>query len=122
MTNPSLFTSLRQPLEDNLHRLNPWWRGNPQQQLPPTKRWAFPIAMSKLKNGPAKVTVLSGPRQVGKSTLVSQIIETFLTEGVPADHIFYIQFDELPELLKLRGGDPSPRRLVRADHLEENFQ
>ena len=101
MTNPTLFTSLRQPLEDNLHRLNPWWRGNPQQQLPPTKRWAFPIAISRLKNGPAKVTVLSGPRQVGKSTLVSQIIETLLTEGVPADHIFYIQFDELPELLKL---------------------
>ena len=29
------------------------------------------------------------------------MIEALLTEGVPPDHIFYIQFDELPELLKL---------------------
>ncbi len=50
------------------------------------------------------MTVLSGPRQVGKSTLVLQIIETLLAEGVPADHIFYIQFDELPELLRLEEG------------------
>ena len=55
-----------------------------------------------MKQGLAKVTVLSGPRQVGKSTLVLQMIETLLDEGVPPAHICYIQFDELPEIRKLQ--------------------
>src|SRR4030067_2964921 len=101
MKNPTLLPILRQGLEDNLNRLNPWWRGQPQQPLPPIRRWAFPIAMSRLKDGLAKITVLSGPRQVGNSTLVLQMIQALLDDGVPPDHIFYIQFDELPELLKL---------------------
>ena len=116
MKTPTLLPVLSQGLENNLHRLNPWWRSQPQQPLPPTRRWAFPIAMSRLKDGLAKITVLSGPRQVGKSTLVLQMIQALLEEGVPSDHIFCIQFDELPELLKLE--EPILRL---ADWFEKNI-
>jgi predicted AAA+ superfamily ATPase len=101
MNQTSLFNLLNQGLEANLHRLNPWWRRNPQGPLPPMKRWAFQTAMSRLKEGLTKATVLSGPRQVGKSTLVLQMIDTLLNEGTSPDRIFYVQFDELPELMKI---------------------
>jgi len=94
-------SSIAAALENNLYRLNPWWKGLPQAPLPPVKRWAFQVALNRLKTGLTRATVLTGPRQVGKSTLVLQIIQTLLDEGVPATHIFYIQFDDLPELRKL---------------------
>jgi len=101
-------------LEANLRRLNPWWRGLPTLPLPPLRRWAFPLALRRLKGGPAKITVLSGPRQVGKSTLVLQLIQTLLDEGTPPDHICYVQFDELPERLK------TPEPILRlADWFEQ---
>jgi predicted AAA+ superfamily ATPase len=89
-------------LEADLERLNPWWRGLPQPQLPPVRRWAFPVAMHRLRKGLTKVTVLRGPRQIGKSTLIRQMIETFLKEGVPPRSIFMVQFDELPGLLDVQ--------------------
>jgi len=58
-------TWLTQGLEANLYRLNPWWRGLPQAPLPPVKRWAFSLALGRLKNGLTKATVVSGPRQAG---------------------------------------------------------
>lgn len=65
------------------------------------RRWAFEPALSGVKRGLAPVTVLRGPRQIGKTTLVNQIIHTLLDEGVAAERIFRIQFDELPQLKKL---------------------
>lgn len=88
-------------LEPILRRLNPFWEGKPLIRLPEFRRWAFQAALSRLERGLAKATVLSGPRQVGKSTLVLQIIEHLLGRGVPPNHILYVQFDELAELLKL---------------------
>jgi predicted AAA+ superfamily ATPase len=112
----TLFTLLTQGLEANLYRLNPWWRGLPQAPLPPTKRWAFTVALGRLKGGLTKATVLSGPRQVGKSTLALQMIQALLDEGTPPAHIFYIQFDELPELRKVE--EPILRL---ADWFEQNL-
>lgn len=88
-------------LEANLQRSNPWWEGKPQTALPPFKRWAFSTAIKRLRTGPAKGTVLTGPRQVGKSTLMRQIIQTLLDEGTNPKRIFYVQFDELEELAKI---------------------
>ena len=92
---------ITQGLEADLNRLNPWWRNKPQEPLPKFKRWAFSVALQRLLAGLTKITVLTGPRQVGKSTLTLQIIQTFLDEGVDPKHIFYVQFDELPELFEL---------------------
>jgi hypothetical protein len=116
MKTSTLFTLLSQGLEDNLYRLNPWWRGLRQAPLPPTKRWIFSVALGRLKSGLTKATVLRGPRQVGKSTLVLQIIQALLDEGIPPMHIFYIQFDELPELRQVE--EPILRL---ADWFEQNL-
>lgn len=96
-----MISPITQQLENNLRRMNPCWQHQPMRSIPPVKRWAFSPILKRLQTGLAKVTVLSGPRQVGKSTLVNQIIQTLLDEGVVATHILYVQFDELPELLKI---------------------
>jgi len=91
--------SLSAPVEAFLWDTNPWWRGKPARPVPPFRRWLFEPALQRLKSGLTPVTVLRGPRQVGKTTLQEQLIEHLLEqEKVPADHIFRVQFDEIPSL------------------------
>jgi predicted AAA+ superfamily ATPase len=96
-----LIKTITPQLEQDLERLNPFWTGDPLPMLPPVRRWAYAPLLKRLKGGLAKATVLSGPRQIGKSTLVRQIIQTLLDEGIEAQRIFYIQFDDLPELRRI---------------------
>lgn len=65
------------------------------------RRWAFAPAIGGLKKGLAPITVLRGPRQVGKTTLLNQIIQALIEEGVKPERIFRVQFDELPRLKDL---------------------
>jgi predicted AAA+ superfamily ATPase len=91
------------PVEDYLLDINPWWRGKPMKPLPPNRRWLFEIALQRLKTGLAPVTVLRGPRQVGKTTLQEHIVDYLLhQENVNPKRIFRVQFDELPSLKKLK--------------------
>ncbi len=99
MANRLFKDLLSTTLEADLERLNPWWRGLPQPRLPPVRRWAFSVALHRLQKGLTKVTVLRGPRQVGKSTLIRQMIDNLLEQGTPARSLFMVQFDELPGLL-----------------------
>ena len=46
----------------------------------------------------APIVAVRGPRQVGKTTAQSQIIEALLAEGVPPTSILWVQFDTLPSL------------------------
>ncbi len=80
---------------------NPWWRGERLFGLPPVRRWAFGPTLKGLKAGLAPVTVLRGPRQVGKTTTLNQIIDTLLNEGVEPKRIFRVQFDDIPQLQRL---------------------
>ncbi len=91
--------SLPALVEAFLWETNPWWRGKPARPVPPFRRWLFGPALQRLTSGLTAVTVLRGPRQVGKTTLQEQLIEHFLErEKVPPDHIFRVQFDEIPSL------------------------
>ncbi|MCS6806374.1 MAG: AAA family ATPase [Blastocatellia bacterium] len=55
--------------------------------------------MQRLKSGLSAVTVLRGPRQVGKTTLQEHIIDHLLhREDVDPRRIFRVQFDEIPSL------------------------
>ncbi len=47
-------------------------------------------------------TVLRGPRRVGKTVLLRQIVEQLLNSGVAPRRILYVPFDELPTLGGLR--------------------
>ncbi len=71
--------------------------------LPPFRRWLFEPALQRLKTGLAPVTVLRGPRQVGKTTLQEHMIDHLLhQEGIHPNRIFRVQFDEIPPLKNLR--------------------
>lgn len=93
-------------LEATLRDSNPWWRGEKLFNLPPLRRWAFGPVLDGLKRGLAPVTVLRGPRQVGKTTLLNQTIDALLTEGVSPSRIFRVQFDDLPELKPRKISEP----------------
>jgi predicted AAA+ superfamily ATPase len=105
-TPPVLPPAIQATLQDN----NPWWRGERLFGLPKLRRWAFQPVLSGVKQGLTPATVLRGPRQVGKTTLLNQVIETLLDEGVAPKRIFRVQFDELPTL---RGVTESILELTR---------
>ena len=89
-------------LELFLSAANPWWQGTRLRPAHPYRRWLFQHTLKYLKNGLAPVTVLRGPRQVGKTTLQEQIISHLLNEeGINPKRIFRIQFDDLPALQPL---------------------
>ncbi len=86
-------------LDDYLRRSNPWWGGKPGRVLPPYRRWAFQALLRKLQTQIAPVVVLRGARQVGKTTLLEQVIQHLLTdERVDPRRILRVQFDEIPSL------------------------
>ena len=93
---------LSRGLEDTLRRGNIWWQGERMFGLPPIRRWAFPHVLSNVSGGGlAPITVVRGPWQIDKATLLTQIIDDLLTQGVAPKRIFRVQFDELPELEKV---------------------
>lgn len=98
LTLPGLFTS---GAERMLRDGNPWWRGERLFGVPPVRRWAFAPTLKGLRNGLAPVTVLRGPRQVGKTTLLNQIVDAMLDDGVDPRRIFRVQFDDIPQLQRL---------------------
>lgn len=109
MTGPDEFDRHRLPPElDGLVRgMNPWWERKPAKQLPSFRRWAFDKVLRGLTDGLAPITVVRGPRQVGKSTLQDQIINHLLETGVAPPRILKVQFDELPALTGMRLPVPS---------------
>jgi len=87
-----------------LRQFNPWWRGDQQSGLPDWKRAAFGEVKRWVRNPPApRAILLSGARQIGKTTLLLQTIDSLLEEGVPPGQILYATFDH--PLLKLAGLD-----------------
>ena len=91
---PDVPPTIQATLQDD----NPWWRGERLFGLPSLRRWAFQPVLHGVKQGLTPATVLRGPRQVGKTTLLNQVIEALLDEGVAPQRIFRVQFDELPTL------------------------
>jgi predicted AAA+ superfamily ATPase len=91
-----LFGKLPFDLSDDLRALNPWWAGKPGPALPAFRRWPFARLMNLAARGITPATVLRGPRRVGKTVLLRQMIEGLLAQGVEANRILYVPFDELP--------------------------
>ena len=85
-----------------LRQYNPWWRtpaavrwsGKPQ------KRLAFYEAMRMMRHPDIRrFVVLSGARRVGKTTIMLQMMERLIDEGIPPGNILYVSFDN--PMLKL---------------------
>lgn len=87
-----------------LRQYNPWWAGSRFPDLPSWRRAAFREISAWVENPPAgRALLLSGARQVGKTTLFLQAIDDLLARGVPPTNILYATFDH--PLLKLIGLD-----------------
>src|SRR5690348_2795968 len=83
-------------------QFNPWWKGGNSTGLPEWQRASFHELWEWVYQPPARLAVLlSGARQVGKTTLLLQIIEQLLIKGVPATNILYVTFDH--PIIKLAG-------------------
>ena len=76
---------------------NAWWNFGtvPRELTHPYHRRDFFVLRDELRTRP--IVALGGPRQVGKTTLLYQLIEHLLTSGVDRSHILFVSFD-LPGL------------------------
>jgi len=86
-----------------LNGFNPWW-GAKTIQVPGFRRLAYETCHALLNESSLRRAVLlSGPRRVGKTTLLQQLAMGLTTEGVEPRSIIYLSLDHpLLKLLSLR--------------------
>jgi predicted AAA+ superfamily ATPase len=101
MKQLSLFQLLAAGLETVIRNGNPWWRGEPIAELPPFRRWAFEPVYRRLTRGLAPAIVLRGPRQIGKTTLLTQVVDQLMQDGIDPRRLFRLQFDDLIDIKTL---------------------
>ena len=87
-----------------LAQFNPWWRGESIADLPGWRRAAFRELHQWAISPPTqRAVLLTGARQVGKSTLLLQQVDALLKQGVAGANVLYATFDH--PVLKLAGID-----------------
>ena len=86
-----------------LQGFNPWW-ANKSYAVPEFRRIAFEACRKYLEDMALKRAVLlSGPRHVGKTTVLLQIADELVKSGKDPKSIFYISLDHpLLKLLSIR--------------------
>ena len=79
-----------------LSDMNPWWEtGTVEQRQPGSKRHACAELETWLTDPPFhKAINITGPRYVGKTTLLRQMVERMLDNGVAASRILFAAFDD----------------------------
>ncbi len=85
-----------------LRQYNPWWRipSAIKEESKPQKRLAYYEALKILTHKSIRrFAVLSGMRRVGKTTILYQIIDYLIEEGIHPNNILYATFDN--PILKL---------------------
>lgn len=79
-----------------LRQYNPWWR-NPsaiRDESKPQKRLVYYDALKMIMHKTIRrFAVLSGARRVGKTTIMYQMMEHLIDEGVSPKNILYVSFD-----------------------------
>ena len=79
-----------------MRQYNPWWKNQSviREDSKPYKRLAFYKAVEILDcRSIRRFLLLSGARRVGKTTIMYQLIEKLLSDGVNPRNILYISFD-----------------------------
>ena len=86
-----------------LSGFNPWWRARPHV-VPPFRRLAFEACRRYLEDTSLRRAVLlSGPRRVGKTTVLQQTAQALVKKGDDPKSILYLSLDHpLLKLLSLR--------------------
>src|SRR6266849_2842651 len=103
--------------EQVLRDLNPWWV-NPASVRPEPPTYRRPLVRelaARLARPKGVIEVVRGPRQVGKTTGIYQIIQDLLRAGTSASDILLVRFD----LEVLREEPAALRSIVRwyLDHV-----
>lgn len=94
--NPS--NTLSDTLISQLRDMNPWWNVDVPLNVPKFKRSIFETVYSRLtnyKSGHKPFLGLRGPRQVGKSTVMEQLIQTLIYDKrlVSPQQVLRVSFD-----------------------------
>jgi predicted AAA+ superfamily ATPase len=77
-----------------LSQFNPWWGGETIADLPSWQRASFQELFNWVYSPQTpRAILLSGARQVGKTTLLLQAIDSLLKKGVSPSNILYATFD-----------------------------
>jgi len=78
-----------------LRDLNPWWtdRRVVRPEPPAFRRPLVTELLRRLQKPKGIVEVVRGPRQVGKTTGIHQIIQDLLRAGCPPETILFVRFD-----------------------------
>ena len=86
-----------------LQGFNPWWGGKPCA-VPEFRRLAFEASRMYLQDTSLRRAILlSGPRRVGKTTILQQVADALIKDGQDAKSILYLSLDHpLLKLLSLR--------------------
>lgn len=81
-------------MEDSLFFYNPWWTKGavPRHMLKEFKRHAFYRLKNYMKLN--RILVLKGPRRVGKTTILYQLIDDMLHENTKPENILYLSLDD----------------------------
>ena len=84
--------------------LNPWWEiGRLRKPAPRYLRRGVSELLARVVRPRGLVEVIRGPRQVGKTTAIEQVIEHLLRAGANPKNILFVRFDQ--EVLRsVRGG------------------
>jgi len=92
----------KQQIYSVLHEYNPWWENAADAGLPSWERVASVELKEWMISPPTpRAVLISGARQVGKTTLLRQAIRALIESGVAPGQILYATFDH--PLLKLTG-------------------
>lgn len=77
-----------------LEKVNEWWltRTVREARLYPLKRRHFVFVMKHLEQ--PRILLLTGPRRVGKSILIKQVIQELIKKGINPRNILYYSLDD----------------------------
>jgi predicted AAA+ superfamily ATPase len=87
---------IRVELGELLADRNPWWR-DPRQRTraPALRRDPYQQVFAQtIREDERRAVVIVGPRQVGKTTLLLQLVDDLLEKGWPAESIVYFDFSD----------------------------
>ena len=79
-----------------LEAQNPWWR-EPAVRIArhhPVRRDLQPRVLAHLRRSEDRALLLLGPRQVGKTTLLEQVVDDLLDAGWPVANLTYFDFSD----------------------------
>lgn len=81
---------------DSLVReLNPWWQGRDDTwTVPAHRREPFGHLQAWLGSDDRRAQVVMGPRQVGKTVLLRQLVRAALASGWPAPNLLFFNFKD----------------------------